>query len=155
MMLKRALEKRVENRLETKHNLPRGYLSGLLFRAPEPHQYKRLAYDKAQDFYYKRLQNQVQASIDRFLPPAFELMAKHAQIQFSMVKEDENQIQIDPTYQYMGNRYSNNPTYQVPKKVTDCPPSPTASAPPHVCEALVHRRSGGSLNSNKSLDESS
>lgn len=142
--LSRALERKVERKLEKRYDLPEGYLAGLQYRCPRAGSYKSLAKAKASEFHYKKLQHEIQVSLDRFVPNAIELFAKHHQVYFALESPKELE---EVTYQRMAARYDKIPTHQGPRRLLTPSPSPVASAPPFSHKAQVYDVPSGDLES--------
>ena len=142
-----------EYKLEIRFNLPEGYLKGLFHKTPKGKNSRYYAYSMAQEYFYAKLQLEVQLTIDRFLPPAIEYHDRHAKINFLTNKMNQPE---SPFYN-MDNLYGPEPIYKNPKDARDsqvyqvmtmpstCSCSLKASAPPlrHVAE--VHAANEPSL----------
>jgi hypothetical protein len=142
----RALEKRKERRLERCYNLPEGYLAGIQLRCPRSGSCKDLAQAKASEYHYKKLQHEIQVSLDRFVPTAIELFMRHHQVQFALEFTDVDKDKVyDTTYQHMSARYDKLPTHKGPRRIPTPGPGSIASAPPLFHEVQIHGVPGGNL----------
>jgi hypothetical protein len=144
LKLSRAFDKRKEHKLERRYNLPEGYLAGIRQRCRRPDARESLAQAKASEFHFRRLQYEIQVSLDRFLPAAIELFAKHHQIQFIFENVENEKIEDQiALYERMDGRHDQEATYQSPRYISAPGPGPNATAPPLFHEVQIHGTSGG------------
>lgn len=127
--------RKIEYKLETKNNLPEGYLAGLLYKTSEGQNYKRQAYNIAQDYFYAKLRWEIQNTIERLLPPAVE---PHRRQPISY-----KDLTPEPLYQVMEARYSTGPPSRRSKETT---PLPILKGNPSFRCSCKYRASAPSVN---------
>lgn len=122
-------ERRIEEKLESQHHLPREYLAGLVYRTGTKTERINLANEMAQSYHFGLIKQAVKVAIDKYLPDAIAHYHLMDRFQISLQPTDLN---MEPIYQIMENRYALAPVsaYQTPHS----PPEPcgglAASAPP-------------------------
>jgi len=122
-------ERKVEEKLEVKYQLPNEYLAGLVFKTATVEDRKQLASSLAHTYHQNAMKQAIKATVDKYLPEAMSQYHFLERFQLSLTPTEVN---MEPIYQIMENRYALSPvsTYQVPHSPPEPCGSLAASAPP-------------------------